>query len=230
MEAPERRLVPAVLGKPAARAARKGTKRGRWIEDHQSGNHSRVSFPSGASPGLTTDFDDNGLASKTADVTASSAGRSTPTNCSDPTPVSTIRKESRTAVARIPKQLQRGRVAMVQKDLPLVSSDSFPQAWAERSAQAGLLRVRFQCEKSQGFGDRVPELSSDRSINQNRWQKCVSLSTQPAFHAEPVHFREAGGRTEISDRASCFRDNDTDNVAPRNARLPARGWRDHAFE
>src|SRR6185295_2620093 len=64
-----------------------------------------------------------------------------------------------------------------------------PQAWAVQSAQAGLLRDRQQSEKSQGFGDRVPELSSDKSqnsINQNRWQKCVSFFGQPAFHAEPV--------------------------------------------
>jgi hypothetical protein len=32
-----------------------------------------------------------------------------------------------------------------------------PQAWAETCARAGLLRDRQQCEKSQGFGDRVPE-------------------------------------------------------------------------
>jgi hypothetical protein len=59
----------------------------------------------------------------------------------------------------------------------------------EKPAQAGLLRDRQQSEKSQGFGDRVPELSSDKiqnSINQNRWQKCVSFFSQPAFHAEPV--------------------------------------------
>ena len=64
-----------------------------------------------------------------------------------------------------------------------------PQAWAEKFAPAGLLRDRQQSEKSQGFGDRVPELSSDKiqnSINQNHWQKCVSFFSQPAFHAEPV--------------------------------------------
>src|SRR5205809_3816045 len=65
-----------------------------------------------------------------------------------------------------------------------------PQAWAEQSAQAGLLRDRHQCEKSQGFGDRVPESFPQSNQNKNPWQKCVSLFDQPAFHAEPVHLRQ----------------------------------------
>jgi len=62
-----------------------------------------------------------------------------------------------------------------------------PQPWAEKSAQAGLLRDRQQSEKSQGFGDRVPESFPQSKQNKHPWQKCVSLFDQPAFHAEPVH-------------------------------------------
>jgi hypothetical protein len=54
------------------------------------------------------------------------------------------------------------------------------------------LRDRSKSEKSQGFGDRVPELSSQtqNSNDINPWQKCVSIFVPPAFLAEPVNWRD----------------------------------------
>lgn len=43
-----------------------------------------------------------------------------------------------------------------------------PQAWVVSATQAGLLRDRSQSEKSQGFGDRVPELFPNQTTTETR--------------------------------------------------------------
>ena len=71
-----------------------------------------------------------------------------------------------------------------------------PQAWAISVAQAGLLRVRVQSEKSQGvWGTASPKLNPLQVNNETvktDGKKCVSISSQAAFHAEPVQFRLQG--------------------------------------
>ena len=55
-----------------------------------------------------------------------------------------------------------------------------PQAWAASVAQAGLLRDRQQSEKSQGFGDRVPE-SFPNQTNETRGDCALAFSAIRRF-------------------------------------------------
>jgi hypothetical protein len=56
-----------------------------------------------------------------------------------------------------------------------------PQAWAASVAQAGLLRDRQQSEKSQGFGDRVPESSPDQTETKTAGKTALTFSTNRRF-------------------------------------------------
>src|SRR5205814_8030229 len=56
-----------------------------------------------------------------------------------------------------------------------------PQAWAAQVAQAGLLRDRRQSEKSQGFGDRVPESFPDQTKTRTRGKSAVAFSANRRF-------------------------------------------------
>ena len=63
-----------------------------------------------------------------------------------------------------------------------------PQAWATSVAQAGLLRVRLQCEKSQGvWGTESPKLNPLNMDHKTDGKRYLSFLSQAAFHAEPVH-------------------------------------------
>jgi hypothetical protein len=50
-----------------------------------------------------------------------------------------------------------------------------------RAAQAGLLRDRQQCEKSQGFGDRVPELFPHQTKTETCGKSALAFSTNRRF-------------------------------------------------
>ena len=56
-----------------------------------------------------------------------------------------------------------------------------PQAWVASAAQAGLLRDRQQSEKSQGFGDRVPELFPHQTKIETRGKSALALSINRRF-------------------------------------------------
>jgi hypothetical protein len=56
-----------------------------------------------------------------------------------------------------------------------------PQAWAASVAQAGLLRDRQQSEKSQGFGDRVPESFPDQTKTKTVGKSALAFSTNRRF-------------------------------------------------
>jgi hypothetical protein len=56
-----------------------------------------------------------------------------------------------------------------------------PQAWAEQSAQASLLRDRHQSEKSQGFGDRVPEPFPDQTKTETRGKSALAFWANRRF-------------------------------------------------
>jgi hypothetical protein len=56
-----------------------------------------------------------------------------------------------------------------------------PQAWAASVAQAGLLRDRLQSEKSQGFGDRVPESSPDQTKTKNVGESALASPANRRF-------------------------------------------------
>ena len=49
------------------------------------------------------------------------------------------------------------------------------------TAQAGLLRDRQQCEKSQGFGDRVPELFPHQTKTETRCKSALAFSFNRLF-------------------------------------------------
>src|SRR5439155_17792162 len=56
-----------------------------------------------------------------------------------------------------------------------------PQAWAAQVAQAGLLRDRQQSEKSQGFGDGVPESFPDQTKTRTRGKSALAFSANRRF-------------------------------------------------
>lgn len=56
-----------------------------------------------------------------------------------------------------------------------------PQAWAALIAQAGLLRDRQQSEKSQGFGDRVPESSPAQTGTKNVGENALASPPNRRF-------------------------------------------------
>ena len=56
-----------------------------------------------------------------------------------------------------------------------------PQAWAAQVAQAGLLRDRRQSEKSQGFGDGVPESFPDQTKTRTRGKSALAFSANRRF-------------------------------------------------
>ena len=56
-----------------------------------------------------------------------------------------------------------------------------PQAWAASVAQAGLLRDRQQSEKSQGFGDRVPESSPDQTKTKKVGESALAFPANRRF-------------------------------------------------
>ena len=57
-----------------------------------------------------------------------------------------------------------------------------PQAWAiQPVAQAGLLRDRAQSEKSQGFGDRVPESFPDQTKTKTAGKSALAFSANRRF-------------------------------------------------
>jgi hypothetical protein len=56
-----------------------------------------------------------------------------------------------------------------------------PQAWAAQAVQAGLLRDRQQSEKSQGFGDRVPESSPDQTETKTSGKSALAFSANRRF-------------------------------------------------
>ena len=64
---------------------------------------------------------------------------------------------------------------------PSAAVDSIPQAWVASAAQAGLLRVRQQCEKSQGFGDRVPESFPNQTKTETRGKSALAFSSIRRF-------------------------------------------------
>jgi hypothetical protein len=103
---------------------------------------------------------------------------------------------SRPGLAQPPK---RAKEAVVHpEDRALLGSNSSAAVDSNTAglggiaaAQAGLLRVRCQCDKSQGvWGTASPSCDFRKAIvNQNKPgnQKSVRSSGHPAFHAEPVH-------------------------------------------
>jgi hypothetical protein len=56
-----------------------------------------------------------------------------------------------------------------------------PQAWVAWAAQAGFLRDRQQSEKSQGFGDGVPELFPDQTETKTVGKSALDLSPNRRF-------------------------------------------------
>ena len=56
-----------------------------------------------------------------------------------------------------------------------------PQAWAAQAARAGLLRDRQQSEKSQGFGDGVPESFPDQTKTRTRGKSALAFSANRRF-------------------------------------------------
>ena len=70
-----------------------------------------------------------------------------------------------------------------------------PQAWAAMVAQAGLLRDRQQSEKSQGFGDRVPE-SFPNQTNETRGECALAFSVNRRFTLNQYNSRNRSSRRE----------------------------------
>ena len=118
-----------------------------------------------------------------------------------------------------------------------------PQAWAASVAQAGLLRDRPQSEKSQGFGDRVPESSPpDQTETKNGGKSALASPTtrrftlnQYRFPSPPdelLHF--SGGHWELARRRLQKRPRiladiqDSDNLyAVRENPVTKEGFLDH---
>ncbi len=93
------------------------------------------------------------------------------------------------------------------------------------AAQAGFLRDRQQCEKSQGFGDRVPELFPNQTKTENRGGSALAISTFRRFTLNQYIFVSislAGQMVSQSLPTSSRRNNETTDFGRRFDQLRLR--------
>ena len=98
----------------------------------------------------------------------------------------------------INKNLSARRIGLCWEATRAPRPTRTPQPWAAYGAQAGLLRARAQSEKSQGFGDRVPESLSDKIETKTIGKSALAFLTNRRFTLNQYTLRSGLTLTSVS--------------------------------